>query len=351
MDNEGKRLNKYISDAGIASRREADRLIEEGKVQIRRHSRKDEPEKMAETASVGDRVFHGDTVYVEGRELPKKEVERVYYLYNKPCGVVCTMNRSIEGNLADAIRVPQRVVYAGRLDKDSSGLLILTNDGALSDQIMRASHFHEKEYVVTVGAPLRPEFLDQMSRGVKIHLDDDATLRKHPDGLWVTTRPCKVKRIGERKFSIVLTQGYNRQIRRMCRALGVSVSGIERVRIMNLRIGELPCGSLREMTEEEKGKLLELAGMKNTDEGRASRPRRKEGWAVAKPDRSDRKPRSGWNGRGKDVRTEQGRKNGTKADRPGKKVAVRQDIERGGRKAFRPSDGRKPWRNQTGKKG
>ncbi|MCI6173063.1 MAG: pseudouridine synthase [Clostridiales bacterium] len=338
MEKEGKRLNKYISDAGAASRREADRLIEQGKVQIRRRSRKDEPEHPAETASVGDRVYRGDTVYVEGRELPKKD--RVYFLYHKPCGVVCTMNRSVEGNLADEIDVPQRVVYAGRLDKDSSGLMILTNDGGLSDQIMRASHFHEKEYVVTVSTPVTPEFLERMSRGVKIRLDDEATLRKHPDGLWVTTRPCRVKRLGERKFSITLTQGYNRQIRRMCRALGYGVSGIERIRIMNLRIGNLPCGALREMTEEEKGQLLVLAGQAEPDKSGSARPKRKAGWAVAKPDRSDRKPRNGW----------KERKSGTQSAGHGKAAARRGDSAYPG--SSRGAGGRRnPERGRTGKRG
>ena len=317
MEKEGKRLNKYISDAGAASRREADRLIEQGKVQIRRRSRKDEPEHPAETASVGDRVYRGDTVYVEGRELPKKEADRVYFLYHKPCGVVCTMNRSVEGNLADEIDVPQRVVYAGRLDKDSSGLMILTNDGGLSDQIMRASHFHEKEYVVRVDHKIA-----------------------HPDGLWVTTRPCRVKRLGERKFSITLTQGYNRQIRRMCRALGYGVSGIERIRIMNLRIGNLPCGALREMTEEEKGQLLVLAGQAEPDKSGSARPKRKAGWAVAKPDRSDRKPRNGW----------KERKSGTQSAGHGKAAARRGDSAYPG--SSRGAGGRRnPERGRTGKRG
>ena len=251
MDAEGKRLNKYISDAGVCSRREADRLIEAGKVEIRRKSRKDEPAHECIRGQIGDRVFHGDTVYVNGKELPKKEPEKVYFLYNKPRGVICTSDRSVEGNIADAAGLSGHVTYAGRLDKDSSGLLILTNDGGLIDGMMRASNRHEKEYQCTVDKAVTKEFIAAMSAGVKILLDDDEHLRKNPNGVYVTTRPCKVKQTGDRKFSIVLTQGYNRQIRRMCRALGYEVSSLVRVRIMSLRLGTLKEGSIRKLLPEE----------------------------------------------------------------------------------------------------
>ena len=255
MDTEGKRLNKYISDAGVASRREADRMIEAGRVEIRRKSRRDEEKNPVVKASPGDRVRHGDTVYVDGRELPKKEPPRVCLAYYKPRGVVCTLDRSIPGNLADAVDWPTHITYAGRLDKDSEGLLILTNDGALADRMMRASSQHEKEYVVTVDHALTQEFLKSMAEGVRIHLDDETTLRRHPGGLHVTTRPAKVKRLSERKFTIVLTQGYNRQIRRMCRALGYGVSDILRTRVMNIRIGDLRAGSYRRLSAEELKEL------------------------------------------------------------------------------------------------
>ena len=233
MDAEGKRLNKYISDTGVCSRREADRLIEAGKVEIRRKSRKDEPAHECIRGQIGDRVFHGDTVYVNGKELPKKEPEKVYFLYNKPRGVICTSDRSVEGNIADAAGLSGHVTYAGRLDKDS----ILER--------------HEKEYQCTVDKAVTKEFIAAMSAGVKILLDDDEHLRKNPNGLYVTTRPCKVKQTGDRKFSIVLTQGYNRQIRRMCRALGYEVSSLVRVRIMSLRLGTLKEGSIRKLLPEE----------------------------------------------------------------------------------------------------
>lgn len=255
METEGKRLNKYIADAGYCSRREADRLIEAGAVEIRRRNRKDEELKPVEKASVGDRVYRGDTVYVRGRELPKKEPERVYYLYHKPRGIVCTADRSVEGNIMDAEDIPQGITYAGRLDKDSSGLLILTNDGELIDRMMRASSQHEKEYLCTVDKPVTGEFLAAMGNGVKICLDDDAHRRKNPNGVYVTTRPCKVRRAGERKFTIVLTQGYNRQIRRMCKALGYSVTALTRTRILSFTLGSMKPGAVIALKGPEIRKL------------------------------------------------------------------------------------------------
>ena len=261
MDAEGKRLNKYISDTGYCSRREADRLIESGKVKIRRKSRKGELLKEEVPGSPGDRVFHGDTVFVDGRELPKKEPEKIYYLYHKPKGVICTMDRSVEGNIVDAAGLPKGITYAGRLDKDSSGLLLLTNDGTMIDRIMRASSGHEKEYFCTVDRPLTKEFFAAMQNGVKIHLDDEATLRKHPGGIYVTTRPCRVKAQGERTFSIVLTQGYNRQIRRMCKALGYSVQSLVRTRLLFLRLGDLKNGEMKRLLPEDVRRLKEEAGL------------------------------------------------------------------------------------------
>ena len=251
MEDTGKRLNKYISDAGICSRREADRLIMAGKVEIRRKSRKDEPDNPRIKASTGEKVFRGDTVYVEGRELPKKEPDRVYYLYHKPKGVICTADPETPDNIIDAAGVPQRVSYAGRLDRDSSGLIVLTNDGALIDGMMRASGRHEKEYVCTVDKPVTQEFILAMSQGVKILLDDDEHLRKNPKGVYVTTRPCKVRQTGDRRFTIVLTQGYNRQIRRMCKTFGMNVTALVRTRLMNLRLGAMKPGELRKLTQAE----------------------------------------------------------------------------------------------------
>ncbi len=252
MENEGKRLNKYIADAGYCSRRQADKLIEAGKVEIKRHHRKHEPENDPVRATLGDRVFHGDTVIVEGTALSKKEQKKIYIMLNKPAGIICTADERVENNVISYIDAPVRVTYAGRLDKDSKGLLILTNDGDMINALMRAKNHHEKEYLCTVDHEIDEAFIEKMSSGVKILLDDDAhKTEEHPNGLYVTTRPCRVRKISERKFSIVLTQGYNRQIRRMCKALRYGVSSLERTRIMNLRIGDLKTGESRYMTSSE----------------------------------------------------------------------------------------------------
>ena len=257
MEADGKRLNKYISDAGVCSRREADRLIESGAVEIRRKSRKDEPQNPRLKARTGEKVFRGDTVYVNGKELPKKEPERVYYLYYKPKGIICTADPDVEENIIRASGIAQRVTYAGRLDRDSAGLMILTNDGALIDGMMRASGFHEKEYLCTVDKQITREFLDAMSGGVKILLDDEEHLRKNPKGVYVTTRPCRIRQMGDRKFSIVLTQGYNRQIRRMCRACGMNVTSLVRTRLMSLQLGSLKSGEHRKLTPDEVNRLFQ----------------------------------------------------------------------------------------------
>lgn len=259
MENDGKRLNKFISEAGVCSRREADRLIAAGKVTIRRKARKGEPENEEETATLGTRVFPRDTVYIDGKPLPHKAAAKIYILYNKPAGVVCTSDPDVADNVIDALGFESRLTYAGRLDKDSEGLLVMTNDGDLIEQMMRGANGHEKEYVVSVNKPVTPEFMHQMESGVKILLDDEASLRKAEKksggkptkGLVVTTRPAKVTRLAEKKFSIVLTQGYNRQIRRMCRAVGYGVNSIRRVRIANLRLGDLKQGEWRHITQSE----------------------------------------------------------------------------------------------------
>lgn len=260
MEKEGIRLNKFISDAGICSRREADRLIESGRVEIQRKTRKGEPPAEAVRATLGERVMSGDTVFVNGRELPKKQPGKVYYLYNKPAGVICTTDRNVPENIIDAAGIPQRVTYAGRLDKDSGGLLVLTNDGELIDRMMRASSYHEKQYVVSVDRAITQDFLSSMREGVKILVNDEETLRRHPGGLYVTTRPCRVRQTEERKFEIILTQGFNRQIRRMCSALGYGVSSITRTRVMNLRLGDLKSGETRRLTRMEVEELLETSG-------------------------------------------------------------------------------------------
>ena len=296
MEQEGKRINKYISDAGVCSRREADRLIEAGRVEIRRKSRKGEDEHPLIKAQTGDRVFHGDTVYVNGRELPKKEQDRIYILYNKPKGVICTLDESVRGNLAEAVKLPPGVTYAGRLDKDSEGLLLLTNDGNLSDLMMRASSCHEKEYYCTVDRTVTEEFLTSMKNGVKILLDDETTLRKHPHGLYVTTRPCKVRKTGDNSFSIVLTQGFNRQIRRMCKALGYSVTSLVRTRLLYLKLGDLKSGQTKMLNGVEAERLRKTV-YESGQADAAGNPGLKHARTASQSDRMTRSPIS------KNVRT------------------------------------------------
>ena len=233
MDNQAKckRLNKYIADSGYCSRREADRLISEGRVRLD-----------GRVGALGDRVLPGMDVTVDGKRL-SGEGEKVYLLLNKPMGIVCTADPREPMNVVDYLAYPRRVFPVGRLDKDSEGLLLLTNDGEIVNRILRAAGGHEKEYEVRIDRPVTPEFVQQMSRGVPI--------------LDTVTLPCRVRRTGERSFNIVLVQGLNRQIRRMCEALGANVTHLRRVRIMNLRLGKLLPGQCRELTEEELAGLRE----------------------------------------------------------------------------------------------
>ena len=233
MENQAKckRLNKYIADSGYCSRREADRLISEGRVRLD-----------GRVGALGDRVLPGMDVTVDGKRL-SGEGEKVYLLLNKPMGIVCTADPREPMNVVDYLAYPRRVFPVGRLDKDSEGLLLLTNDGEIVNRILRAAGGHEKEYEVRIDRPVTPEFVQQMSRGVPI--------------LDTVTLPCRVRRTGERSFNIVLVQGLNRQIRRMCEALGANVTHLRRIRIMNLRLGKLLPGQWRELTEEELAGLRE----------------------------------------------------------------------------------------------
>lgn len=233
MENQAKckRLNKYIADSGYCSRREADRLISEGRVRLD-----------GRVGALGDRVLPGMDVTVDGKRL-SGEGEKVYLLLNKPMGIVCTADPREPMNVVDYLAYPRRVFPVGRLDKDSEGLLLLTNDGEIVNRILRAAGGHEKEYEVRIDRPVTPEFVQQMSRGVPI--------------LDTVTLPCRVRRTGERSFNIVLVQGLNRQIRRMCEALGANVTHLRRIRIMNLRLGKLQPGQWRELTEEELAGLRE----------------------------------------------------------------------------------------------
>ena len=233
-----ERLNKYLADCGICSRREADRMIEAGRVIVN-----------GVPAQMGLRISETDDITVDGRPLDKKD-RKVVLAYYKPVGVTCTeKDKYAEKTIRDAIDYPIRVTYAGRLDKDSEGLLLLTNDGDLINGLMRAANYHEKEYLVRVNKPITDTFLQKMAEGVFLK------------ELNVQTRPCQVEKEGKFVFRIVLTQGLNRQIRRMCRALGFDAQGIKRVRVANITIGKLKPGNYRLLTAEE---LDELYGQLNS---------------------------------------------------------------------------------------
>lgn len=233
-----ERLNKYLADCGICSRREADRMIEAGRVIVN-----------GVPAQMGMRISEMDDITVDGRPLDKKD-RKVVLAYYKPVGVTCTeKDKYAEKTIRDAIDYPIRVTYAGRLDKDSEGLLLLTNDGDLINGLMRAANYHEKEYLVRVNKPITDNFLQKMAEGVFLK------------ELNVQTRPCQVEKEGKFVFRIVLTQGLNRQIRRMCRALGFDAQGIKRVRVANITIGKLKPGNYRLLTAEE---LDELYGQLNS---------------------------------------------------------------------------------------
>ena len=232
MENQaqGVRLNKYIADSGYCSRREADRLIEEGSVKVD-----------GRTGVLGDRVLPGTAVTVDGKALGGAG-EKVYILLNKPRGIVCTADPREPMNVVDYLNYPVRVFPVGRLDKDSEGLLLLTSDGDIVNRVLRAAGGHEKEYEVTIDRPVTAEFVHRMMGGVPI--------------LDTVTLPCRVRRTGEHTFNIILVQGLNRQIRRMCEALGANVTHLRRIRIMNLRLGRLAPGQWRPLTPEELDGLM-----------------------------------------------------------------------------------------------
>ena len=225
------RINKYLSEVGYCSRRRADRLIEEGKVTIN-----------GKVPEIGTKVDDCDLVEVEGKRIEKStKQKKIYLAFNKPVGIVCTTNRELEpDNIIDFIKYPKRIFPIGRLDKWSEGLIFLTNDGDIVNKILRARNNHEKEYIVSVNRPINKEFIQSMSNGIEI--------------LETITKNCFVKQMGAKKFKIILTEGLNRQIRRMCESLGYRVQSLKRVRIMNIKL-DLPVGKYREFTKKE---LLEL---------------------------------------------------------------------------------------------
>ena len=225
------RINKYLSEVGYCSRRVADRLIEEGKVTIN-----------GDIPEIGTKVEEGDQVEVKGQIIKKStKPKKIYLAFNKPVGIVCTTDRRVEpDNIIDFIKYPKRIFPIGRLDKSSEGLIFLTNDGDIVNKILRARNNHEKEYIVIVNRQINKDFIQRMSNGVEI--------------LETITKNCFVKQLGAKKFKIILTQGLNRQIRRMCEALGYRVQTLKRVRIMNIKL-DIPKGKYREFT---KGELIEL---------------------------------------------------------------------------------------------
>ena len=228
------RINKYLSEVGYCSRRKADRLIEEGKVTIN-----------GKVPEIGTKVDDFDIVEVEGQIIEKStKQKKIYLAFNKPVGIVCTTNREVEpDNIIDFIKYPKRIFPIGRLDKLSEGLIFLTNDGDIVNKILRARNNHEKEYIVSVNRPINREFIQTMSNGVEI--------------LETITKNCFAKQMGPKKFKIILTEGLNRQIRRMCESLGYRVQSLKRVRIMNIKL-DIPVGKYREFTKKELIKLNEL---------------------------------------------------------------------------------------------
>ncbi len=229
--NEGKRINKYLAEAGICSRREADKLVGEGKVFINK-----------KPARNGEKVFDGDEVSVNGRKIAGAD-PKVYLAFYKPAGIECTAQKDVENNLMDFIDYPIRVTYCGRLDKDSEGLLLLSNDGDLMQALMRGSNGHEREYLVRVDKKLTDDFISSMEKGVFI-----------PD-LNTTTKRCSIRKISDVTFTITITQGLNRQIRRMCRAFDYHVRFLKRVRIENIQLGNMEPGSYRELEKDELSEL------------------------------------------------------------------------------------------------
>ncbi len=232
-DNQSIRINKFLSEAGYCSRRKADKLLDEGRITIN-----------GVVPEMGTKVLPNDEVRVDGELVEKGKDEPVYIAFNKPRGIVCTTDDKFEkDNIIDFINYPTRIFPIGRLDKPSEGLIFLTNDGDIVNKILRARNNHEKEYIVTVNQPITDDFIHKMSNGVPV--------------LDTITKKCKVEKMDKFKFRIVLTQGLNRQIRRMCEFLGYRVNRLKRVRIMNVRL-DLPVGKWRDLTQDELNEIYQL---------------------------------------------------------------------------------------------
>lgn len=233
MENQTVRINKYLSEIGYCSRRAADKLLEEGRITIN-----------GKVPELGTKITPGDDVRVDGELVSPPREDFIYLAFNKPVGIVCTTDTKREkDNIVDYINHPKRIFPIGRLDKPSEGLIFLTNDGDIVNKILRAKNNHEKEYVVTVDKPITPRFIQRMSNGIPI--------------LGTMTRKCQVEQIGKHKFKIVLTQGLNRQIRRMCAYLDYEVTKLKRIRIMNIGL-DVPVGKWRYLTPEELAEINQL---------------------------------------------------------------------------------------------
>ena len=254
IESDGKRLNKFISESGYCSRREADKLIEQNCVSIN-----------GKPPGLGAKVMPGDKVMVEGTHIKARsdnKSDRVYIAYNKPVGITCTSEPDVQGNIIDAIGHKKRIFPIGRLDKPSEGLIFLTSDGDIVNKILRAENAHDKEYLVTVDKPLTSGFADRMSKGVRV--------------LGTMTKPCKVALKGKYSFKIVLTQGLNRQIRRMCEELDYDVKSLKRTRIMSVGLAGLKPGQWRNLTQEEMAEISKaVAGSSGEGQGDAKRSTRK----------------------------------------------------------------------------
>src|SRR3989339_263325 len=225
------RINKYLSESGYCSRREADRLIEQKRIKIN-----------GELALIGSKVTDQDKITVDDKPI-KKQNEFVYLAFNKPIGITSTTDQAIKGNIVDYINYHKRIFHIGRLDKESEGLILMTNDGDIVNEILRTENNHEKEYVVVVNKKITQDFLTNMSKGVPI--------------LDTVTKPCVIKQTGEKTFKIILTEGLNRQIRRMCDYFGYQVVSLKRVRIMHIHL-DVPTGKYRELTKKELDQLFKL---------------------------------------------------------------------------------------------
>ena len=241
------RLNKYMSETGVCSRREADKWIEAGRVTCN-----------GRPAALGTRIVDGDEVYIDGEPLGAKK-KQLYIALNKPVGVTCTTEAHIEDNIIDFVGHTERIFPIGRLDKDSEGLILLTNNGDIVNEILRSENNHEKEYIVTVDRPITDLSLEMLAGGVKI--------------MGALTKPCRVSRIDKRSFRMILTQGLNRQIRRMCSALGYKAQRLQRVRIMNIHLGNLSSGKWRHLTDAELAGLLRRSRTRLVPSSTATPPR------------------------------------------------------------------------------